>query len=162
MKKVNVMFIEQMILYMLQQEILKQEEVSKWQQDCAVQLGERYENVIQKINRIDAEVQQIEAEKMEGYEKYRSEKILVDEYRKFMELLRGEEEKLTVEKGRLEGRLEKIKNKITETNEEERHKWGGGDITELNQDVVDAFVEKVVVWDEKNVEIRWKFRNNVA
>ena len=107
MKKVNVMFIEQMILYMLQQEILKQEEVSKWQQDCAVQLGERYENVIQKINRIDAEVQQIEAEKMEGYEKYRSEKILVDEYRKFMELLRGKGEKLTVEKGRLEGRLEK-------------------------------------------------------
>ena len=105
-KKVNVMFIEQMILYMLQQEILKQEEVSKWQQDCSVQLRERYESVIQKINRIDAEVQQIEAEKMEGYEKYRSEKILVDEYRKFMELLRGKEEKLTVEKGRLEGRLE--------------------------------------------------------
>ena len=25
----------------------------------------------------------------------------------------------------------------------------GGDITELNQDVVDTFVEKIVVWDEK-------------
>ena len=46
---------------------------------------------------------------MEGYEKYRRKEILVDEYRKFMELLRGKEEKLTVEKGRLEGRLEKIK-----------------------------------------------------
>ena len=161
-KKVNVMFIEQMILYMLQQEMVKQEEVSKWQQDCAVQLGERYENVIQQINRIDAEVKLIEEEKMEGYEKYRRKEILVDEYRKFMELLRGKEEKLTVEKGRLEGRLEKIKNKITETNEEERHEWGGGDITELNQDVVDTFVEKIVVRDEKNVEIRWKFRRDVA
>ena len=45
---------------------------------------------------------------------------------------------------------------------EERHEWGGGDITELNQDVVDTFVEKIVVWDEKNVEIRWKFRRDVA
>ena len=82
-KKVNVMFIEQMILYMLQQEMVKQEEVSKWQQDCAVQLGERYENVIQQINRIDAEVKLIEEEKMEGYEKYRRKEILVDEYRNF-------------------------------------------------------------------------------
>ena len=74
---------------------------------CAT--GDSHANAPQQINRIDAEVKLIEEEKMEGYEKYRRKEILVDEYRKFMELLRGKEEKLTVEKGRLEGRLEKYK-----------------------------------------------------
>ena len=159
-KKVNVMFIEQMILYMLQQEILKQEEVSKWQQDCAMQLRERYKSVIQKNNGIDAEVKQIEEGKMEGYEKYRGKEILVDEYREILDGLRKKEEKLIREKGRLEDKLEKIKNKISEIAGEGGYVWEGCDIIELDQDVVDTFVEKVVVWDEKEVEIEWRFKGN--
>ena len=122
-----------------------------------MQLGERYENVIQQINRIDAEVKQIEEEKMEGYEKYRRKEILVDEYREILDGLRKKEEKLIREKERLEDKLEKIKNKIAEMVGKGRRVWDVDDITELNRDVVGMFVKKVVVWDEKTVEIRWKF-----
>ena len=64
------------------------------------------------------------------------------------------------EKGRLEDKLEKIKNKISEIAGEGGYVWEGCDIIELDQDVVDTFVEKIVVWDEKNVEIEWRFKGN--
>lgn len=156
-KKVNVMVLGQMILNLLQQEILKQAEGTKWRQTCIVQLREQYESVAQKINRRDAEVKRLEEEKMAWYETYKRKEHLVHEYRNVIENLREEEKRLTVEKKSLESRLEKIKNKIAETNEKERREWEEGGITVLNQDVVDTFVEKIVVWDEKKVEITWRF-----
>ena len=74
--------------------------------------------------------------------------------------MRKKEEKLIREKGRLEDKLEKIKNKISEIAGEGGNVWEGCDIIELDQDVVDTFVEKVVVWDEKEVEIEWRFKGN--
>lgn len=51
----------------------------------------------------------------------------------------------------------KIKDKIVESEEDNRKEWQEYDITELDQNMVDEFVEKVVVWDERRVDIRWKF-----
>ena len=35
------------------------------------------------------------------------------------------------------------------------------DITELDQDIVGALIEKVLVYDLRHVEIRWKFSDEV-
>ena len=154
-KKVNVMFLEQMILYMLQQEILKQGECVTWRQECGEKLKVRDPGVAGEINRIDVEEARLEKEKLEGYEKYRRKEILAEEYRKIRDDLKKKEEKLIGEKGRSEDKLEKRKDKVVQREGEGRQGWGGCDIAELDQDVVDAFVQKVVVWNEKRIDIEW-------
>ena len=108
-----------------------------------------------EINRIDVEEARLEKEKLEGYEKYRRKEILAEEYRKIRDDLKKKEEKLIGEKGRSEDKLEKRKDKVVQREGEGRQGWGGCDIAELDQDVVDAFVQKVVVWNEKRIDIEW-------
>ena len=36
----------------------------------------------------------------------------------------------------------------------------GLELTELNSKVVDSFINKITVWDEKHIEIEWKFQDS--
>ncbi len=38
----------------------------------------------------------------------------------------------------------------------------GVDIKELTREVVETFIDKIVVYEDKSIEIRWKFQNPFA
>lgn len=107
-------------------------------------------------------VESISCQKMELYEKYKSEQLTKKEYMK-------KKECLTKQIGVLEKCIAEIEEKINRHNEDDfiyNSEYAGlvgkfkGE-TALSADMADAFIEKVLVDNNHNIEVIFKFQNEI-
>ncbi|MBS6195819.1 MAG: recombinase family protein [Clostridiales bacterium] len=155
--QISVMYIEQVVLYALQQEIVRQVDVEVMQKAISEKLREKYVKLLQERERIlDAE-KQIQKEKLEMYEQYKKNKITEEEYLDARKQLGESVETIVRERKEIEEQIHWIERELEEINADSGKVWENVNITELDQNVADTFIEEIRVWDEKKVEIVWRF-----
>ena len=57
----------------------------------------------------------------------------------------------------LEKRIGTLRKRVSESGAEVYEYLQNHSFTELTQEVVDRFVKRIVVYDERNLEVEWKF-----
>lgn len=155
--QVNAMFMEQVVLYALQQEMVRQVDVAEIQKKMGEILREKYEKLLQERERIlDAE-KRIQKEKLEMYERYKEKKITGEKYLDARERLDESVDTVLKERKEIEEQIQRIESELGEIEADSDKVWRNVKITELNQNVADTFIEEIRVWDERKVEIVWRF-----
>lgn len=156
--KVNVMFLEQYLLYFIQQEIVKLGDTEGMGKKRDHMIWKQLEELKSKQHFIETKLAMLGQKKRAGYEQYalnRNKVPLQEEYcfEKMAEerickeaLLQLNEELLHSHSGK-SGEDNGLSDLLAF--------WG---LTELNKAAVDVFIQKIVVHDEEHMEIHWDFR----
>ena len=121
-------------------------------------LGKNFADKKKHITALQREQKQMDVSKDEVYQEYVSGRITPEEYRARADELNRQTELLS---GQLHERQEKL---FVLEEEQEKLKADMKQIIRyshmegLTQELVDTFIEKIYVYKDKRVEIKWKFR----
>jgi len=91
------------------------------------------------------------------YEKYALDKISKEEFQKKKESIESKIERIEKELAEHEAKIDK-ENSISESELQSRCNMFSG-AGELTGEMVKAFIEKIIVYPENEIEIKWKFRD---
>ncbi|WP_050607434.1 recombinase family protein [Clostridium niameyense] len=98
--------------------------------------------------------------KIEEYEKYLDGKISKEEYLSKRDKISKDIEKVGAEISNLQVSYQSL-IKRKDQNEFAEHFKGKHEISELNRELVDEFVEAIYIYGEKEIEIVWKFSDKL-
>lgn len=121
-------------------------------------LGNKSAAIKDQIAVLQREQKQMDVSKDEVYQEYVSGRITSEEYR-------ARADELARQMGLLSGQLRERQEKLFVL-EEEQEKFDTdmkqiirySHMEELTQELVDTFIERIYVYKDKRVEIKWKFR----
>lgn len=161
LRKANAMFLEQYTLFEIQQKVQELEDMEKLRAGRLKTLEKVYEN--QKIELLSLKLQrrQVESDKVTLYEKYREGDGTDDSglnVTKYQEKL----ESITKRQRELDDLMQKLEQQLAQTEDQMLKKsdipelLAFYDAAELTKEIVQRFIEKIVVTDEQNIEIFWK------
>ena len=144
---VNLMFLEQIILYKIDEELCRQKKLEQIKRNRISAVRENIGELTKDKERLLMRKTALQRKRMEDYEKsvfdkkykFQTDNAAIEQVEKRIDEVEGEI-------SRLEEELPKQKEWFTE---------GMG--AELTREVVEKLIEKVVVYDERHVEIEWKF-----
>lgn len=155
--KVNVMFLEQYLLYFIQQEIVKlaDTEVMKKKRDYVI--WKQLEELKSKKHFIETKLALLCRKKKEEYEQYALNRKQVPDQEEYCFEKMAEERIYKETLLQLnEDILHSYSKKSGEDNEVS-NLLAFWELTELNKEAVDVFIQKIVVHDEEHMEIYWDF-----
>lgn len=151
--KVNAIFLEQYVLFMMQDKMKEKGEFERLCAEEAERLKQEIEEQRKKKNVLSARIQKIKQQKFEVYQDYacgradsfHSDEIMVKSIEKELnELLM----KLEASQINMESKREK--------------RIAASPFAELSKEMIDRYVDKIVVYDEQHIEIFWKEKSGVT
>lgn len=151
-RKMNLMFLEQYVLYRIVEELQIHENLEKLQEkreaDIRKKIGDLEKNKRELLDRKKVLLRK----RMEEYEKSVFDKNF--KYQKDdMEITKAEEQSCEIEKeiGRFKAELSLKSHRIGEEYRKTEIK--------ITKEFVDKFIHKIIVYDETHIEIEWKFES---
>lgn len=132
-------------------------DVSEMQKKMGEILREKYEKRLQEREQILNAEKKIQKEKLEMYEQYKKNKITEEEYLEIRKQLGESVDTVERERKEIEEQIHRIERELGEICTNLDKVWENVNIIELDQNVADTFIEEIRVWDEKKVEIVWRF-----
>ena len=155
--QINVQFLEQYILFNLQSEMVKQKDMNLVYTDIVCRIKKLLAEAYEKKNQISARLAQFPRIQVQIYEAYAYEKISRDEYQQEKKKLEDDKKKCEDLLKELNERIEKL---TIDAGMKKSDAWEyvlNHSFTELTQDIVNEFLKKIVIYDEKHIEIEWNF-----
>lgn len=155
--QINVQFLEQYILFKLQAEIDEQKDMNMDYTDIKHQIEQQMAEAYEEKNQNIARLERFQKMQVQMYEAYVYKKIGKEEYqqgKKKLDYDKEECEKLLIE---LNDRIKKLKRDVCMEEPEVWEYIRNHSFTEITQDIVNKFLKKVVIYDEKHIEIEWNF-----
>ncbi|MDE7132253.1 MAG: recombinase family protein [Lachnospiraceae bacterium] len=147
--KVNVMFMEQYILFKLQDKLEAEGEQERLCMEEAGRLGREISVIKDKKRMLSARLEDLNRQKFESYQKY------VDGWTETFQsdtaAVKRAEEELMVFNEQLQ-ELETAYNRIKSGESGN----SGGRFAELTKEMIGRYIDKVLVYDEQHIEILWK------
>ena len=148
--KVNAMFMEEYVQFMIQERLSAEGEQKKLLTEMAAEINGKIKELKEKQGILKEKIQKLKHEKFEAYQNYvlgksecwqnneRSIEAAEKELEKLNEGLQ-EQEKIYFEMGynRQEGKTENV-------------------FAVLSKEIIDKYIKKIIVYDEQNIEICWK------
>ena len=154
--RVNMMFLEQYILYKLQEKLETDGEVEKLHADMVSQIQNEVRELKAKREQLKGKIQKVQKQKFEAYEDYVSGKSAGFHSDEVMVKSMEDELKTMNEK------IQKMEDSYTKLMCEQGSLWAGSNFAELSKEMLDHYIEKIVVYDEQHMEILWKEKIVVA
>ncbi len=156
MGKVNAIFLEQYVLFMMQDKMKEKGEFERLCAEEAERLKQEIEEQRKKKNVLSARIQKIKQQKFEVYQDYacgradsfHSDEIMVKSIEKELEGLNELLMKLEASQINMESKREK--------------RIAASPFAELSKEMIDRYVDKIVVYDEQHIEIFWKEKSGVT
>lgn len=148
--KVNMMFLEQYILYKMQEKLETDGEAGKLHADMLSQMQSEVRELKAEREQLKGRIQKIKKQKFEAYEDYVSGKSA--DFHSNEVMVKSMEDELKI----MNEKIQKMEDSYTKLMCEQDSLWAGSDFAELSKQMLDHYIEKVVVYDEQHMEIFWK------
>lgn len=176
-ERINVQFLEEYLLFRLQEEAERQADLYAVCMGVKNRMGQELEVLSERKRREEEKLKDLQTAQTSIYEQYvfkeKSRADYIEEKREFEK----QEEQCRGLLDDLEKRIRTLRKRVSESGAEvyeylqnhtlldEVHPPEGPvlrcalgySFTELTQEVVDRFVKRIVVYDERNLEVEWKF-----
>ena len=167
-QNINVMFLEQYILFMLQQRFENIGEIEKLHNKEINCLKKEIKKQKEQRKRISIQIENLKQKNFDMYQKYVQGKI------SDFQSCDSQIKKLELELSNLNENIDKLEDKYLEMKKEEKGKNKAKStnkinipnkenkqkidttISELSKELLDSYIEKIVVYNEKQIEIFWK------
>lgn len=149
-KKVNGMFLEQYVLFMLQERLDEKGELERARRETFAWSEQEIRKQKEKRKRLLAE---IEKQKEANFERYQSYVSGQKEHFQSDEAGIKSAEKELAE---LDAHIRELEEVHTGPEEERNRSSVGGEFVVFNREMIDKYIEKIVVYGEDDIEIIWK------
>lgn len=147
--KINLMFLEQYLLYRVSEKMIAQESLEKIQLKREEDTRKTIKCLEQEREKISMRMSALQRERMEAYER-----SVFDEDFKFQTddtKISETEQKLE----EIENKIEKLKNENSLNNQ----RFTGGyrkEELKITKELIEELIQKIIVYDEEHIEIEWK------
>lgn len=153
-QKVNGMFLEQYILYLMQEKLREAGELEKLQKEALKKLCTELQELKRKRSFLIAQIEREKQKNFANYQDYAS----------------GKSETFTSDASGVKSAEEELQQLDYSIQEKEasyliRKRNSGNDddrVAALSKEMLDCYIKKIVVHDEQNIEIQWKENIRVA
>lgn len=155
--RINVQFLEEYLLFRLQEEVERQADMFGVCMGVKNRMGQELELLYERKRREDEKLKDLQSAQTSIYEQYvfkeKSRADYIEEKREFEK----QEEQCRGLLDALEKRIGILRERVSESGADIYEYLQNHSFTELTQEVVDKFVKRIVVYDERNLEVEWKF-----
>ena len=145
--KVNAMFVEQYILFMMQDKLSADGELEKLREEAVLRVDKE---IKEKRWLLEGSIQKLKQQKFESYQNYASGKT--DSFQSDDIMLKSAEKDLAD----LNESLQKMEAAYIKMECDREALSIGNEFAVLSQEMLDHYIEKIVVYDEQHIEICWK------
>ena len=156
-ERINVQFLEEYLLFRLQEEAERQADMFDVCMEVKNRMGQELELLYERKRREDEKLKDLQTAQTSIYEQYvfkeKSRVDYIEEKREFEK----QEEQCRGLLDALEKRIGILGERVSESGADIYEYLQNHSFTELTQEVVDKFVKRIVVYDERNLEVEWKF-----
>lgn len=150
-EQVNVMYLEQYMLFMMQEKLLENGELEKLTQEHIVEVCGKIKDLKDKKRMLFKECEKQKLENFEAYQKFAVGKA---------ESFQSRESRIKA----LERELEMLNGEITKQEEyyrkqmyDRKNLYLEEPYAALSKEMIDRYIRRIVVFDEQNLEIEWRF-----
>lgn len=148
--KVNAMFVEQYILFMMQDKLSADGELEKLREEAVLRVDKEIKELKEKRWLLEDSIQKLKQQKFESYQNYASGKT--DSFQSDDIMLKSAEKDLAD----LNESLQKMEAAYIKMECDREALSIGNEFAVLSQEMLDHYIEKIVVYDEQHIEICWK------
>lgn len=148
-RNMNLMFLEQYILYQIDSELLRQEKAEEVKR-------EKERDILEKLDRLEKERIKLDRKKAVLHRKR------LDEYEKTVfgresnfQTKNTDVQDVDREIARIDGEIARLEKEIRRRKGRTADLRTQGKEGELDKDLVDALIRKIIVYDEEHIEIEW-------
>lgn len=156
-ERVNVQFLEEYLLFRLQEEAERQADVHSICMEVKNRVEQELELLYERENQTEEKLKDLQTAQTEIYEEYVFKKRSKDDYiEEKRELKKQEECYMNLSDG-LEKRIRTLQEVLSESGTDVYEYLQNRSLTEFTQEAADRFVKRIVVYDEWNIEVEWNF-----
>lgn len=148
--KVNAMFMEQYVLFMMQDKLFADGELERLHTERIDELEKEIKELKKTKYALAADVEKLEQQNFQAYENYVSGKS--DSFQSD----KSEQKAVEKEMESLNERLEAIEADYTCMKADRDKHDVGSQFAELSREMIGRYIEKIEVYDEQHIEIYWK------
>ena len=160
--QINVQFMEQYLLFRLQEEAERQADM----QHVIAEAKRRAEQELseeQKLRKqLTKELEELQEAESGIYERYVFQAIGREEYVKDKKNLQEQIECCKDRKEISDKRIKMLKIRIGDGECGVYEYMQDHSFTELTKEIVDRFIKRIVIYDEKSIEVEWNFPQNLS
>lgn len=149
-KKANAMFLEQYILFMMQGRLEKNGELNIMKQKELADIDKEIIELKKKRQTLEKKIHSLKQQCFEAYQNYTSGKT--DDFQSNGLMQQHLEDELIKLNSYIEEKEAAYINLKFDCNGVEREKH----IAALSKEMVEQYIEKIVIYDEQNIEIQWR------
>ncbi|MDE7184104.1 MAG: recombinase family protein [Lachnospiraceae bacterium] len=160
--RVNVQFLEQYVLFRLQEEADQQAVLYPVYEETKNKAKQELELLYEKRNRTNEKWKDLQKAQTQIYEEYAFQKRSRADYITEKRKLEKQEARCMDVLDGLEKRIGTLRERLSESGAGGYEYLQDHSFTELTQEVVDRFVKKIVVYDEQNIEVTWNVSKKAA
>ena len=154
--KVNAMFMEQYVLFMMQDKLYSDGELEKLRKEAMLQLDKEIKELKEKRQILDSRIQKLKQQNFEAYQNYASgetDSFQSDEYK-----VKSIEKELSD----LNESVHQMEASYNKMGCDREALSTGNEFAVLSKEMIDHYIEKIIVYDEQNIKICWKEKIRVS
>lgn len=155
-RKVNGMFMEQYVLFMLTERLSANAELEKLYRESADRLETEIKELKHRRQEMLSRAEKLHNIRLEEYQNFRLGKT--DVFQGASENVKAAEEELK----KLDDNMERLEREYVELINERDIRSAGSRLAVLTKETIDQYIERIEVYDEQNIEICWKGSNGAA
>lgn len=153
--QINVQFLEQYLLFGLQEEADRQADMQRVLVKANDGTKQKLAEAYKKRKQLSEKLKDLQTEEIRLYETYALERKGREDYIKEKQELQERVKQCMDMQQKLDGCIQTLKDKITEEKAGIHEYVLSHGLTELTKEIVDRFVKKIVIYDERNIEVEW-------
>ena len=149
-EKVSSVFLEEYLLFQMQEKLQSEEELKRFYEEAEVKLEGEVREQKKKREIQEKKIQKLKHENIEAYQEYvlgKTEIFCSND----KEIKMAEKELSEINKT-----LEELEKSYIEIKNKKECLSAEGEYAVLSKEMLDKYIEKIVVYDEQNIEICWK------
>lgn len=148
--KVNAMFMEQYVLFMMQDKLSVDGELKRLHMERTKRLKQEIKELKEKRQALEARIEKLKQQNFEAYQNYASGKA--ESFRPEKSVQKSLEKELSS----LNENLETMEESCNHMKADVEKPGAGGQYAELTKEMIGRYIEKIEVYDEQRIEICWK------
>lgn len=154
----NADVLEELILTRIGKELMVRGEAASQEKSLYMLHKNQLAVIKNQMTDLQREQKQVQASKDEVYEKYATGSMTPEEYRRRAAKLDQQIERLSGQMNEHQEKFFALEEELERIEADMKQIIRYSHMEELTQELVDTFIERIYVYKDKRVEIRWKFR----
>lgn len=155
---INAGVLEELVLTMIGKELMIRGEAASQEKSLYILHKNQLAVIKNKIADLRRTQERIQVSKDKAYEEYVAGRITSEEYQKRVAKLEQQTERLSGQMNEHQEKFFVLEEELERIEADMKLIIRYSHMEELTQELVDTFIERIYVYKDKRVEIKWKFR----